>query len=158
AARTHAPHGLEHLGADRGHRVSCSRTSHRPLAPLAWIGGHRGAVRARLSPDLLGNVSAGTIHRRAGPVTRRGRLRRRADRGRIHRAGNKDSKRSPSTRSVARRGVLTTRREFVHEPAIRPGRLWPYVAAYLLLLGLVATMVVRWSARADWGAAHRLTL
>ena len=35
---------------------------------------------------------------------------------------------------------------------------WPLVFAYLLLYGLVAVMVVRWSGRAGWGAAHRLAL
>ena len=32
---------------------------------------------------------------------------------------------------------------------------WPLVFAYLLLYGLVAVMVVRWSGRAGWAAAHR---
>ena len=35
---------------------------------------------------------------------------------------------------------------------------WPLVFTYLLLYGLVAVMVVRWSGRAGWGAAHRLAL
>lgn len=35
---------------------------------------------------------------------------------------------------------------------------WPLVFAYLLVYGLVAVLVVRWSGRAGWGAAHRLAL
>src|SRR4051794_17598070 len=35
---------------------------------------------------------------------------------------------------------------------------WPLVFAYLLLYGLAAVMVVRWSGRVGWGAAHRLAL
>jgi len=35
---------------------------------------------------------------------------------------------------------------------------WPIVAAYLLIFGLVAVLVVRWSGRIGWGPAHRLAL
>ena len=35
---------------------------------------------------------------------------------------------------------------------------WPIVFGYLLLFGLAAVMIVRWSGRRDWGAAHRLAL
>ena len=35
---------------------------------------------------------------------------------------------------------------------------WPIVMAYLLLFALVAVVVVRWSGRVGWGAAHRLAL
>lgn len=35
---------------------------------------------------------------------------------------------------------------------------WPLVFAYLLLYGLVAVVVVRWSGRVGWGAVHRLSL
>jgi hypothetical protein len=35
---------------------------------------------------------------------------------------------------------------------------WPLVFAYLLLYGLAAVLVVRWSGRAGWGPAHRLAL
>ena len=35
---------------------------------------------------------------------------------------------------------------------------WPIVAAYLILFGLVAVIVVRWSGCADWGPIHRVAL
>ena len=35
---------------------------------------------------------------------------------------------------------------------------WPIVAFYVLIFGLVAVIVVRWSGRVDWGVAHRLAL
>jgi hypothetical protein len=35
---------------------------------------------------------------------------------------------------------------------------WPLVFAYLLLSGLTAVMVIRWSVRIGWRAAHRLSL
>jgi hypothetical protein len=35
---------------------------------------------------------------------------------------------------------------------------WPIVFAYLLLYGFAAVVIVRWSGRAEWGAAHRLAL
>jgi hypothetical protein len=35
---------------------------------------------------------------------------------------------------------------------------WPIVLAYLLLFGIAAVMIVRWSGRVGWGPAHRLAL
>jgi hypothetical protein len=35
---------------------------------------------------------------------------------------------------------------------------WPIVFGYLLLFGIAAVMIVRWSGRRSWGAAHRLAL
>jgi hypothetical protein len=35
---------------------------------------------------------------------------------------------------------------------------WPIVFGYLLLFGIAAVMIVRWSERRRWGAAHRLAL
>ena len=56
------------------------------------------------------------------------------------------------------RGRFLPRREHVHDLAICTGRLAAQVFAYLLLYGMVAVMVVRWSGRDGWGAAHRLAL
>ena len=58
---------------------------------------------------------------------------------------------------IAGRGLLVRRFETLHGVRYFLAD-WFIVAFYLLIFGFVAILVVCWSARIDWGAAHRLAL
>ena len=120
---THAAHRLEHLCPNCDYRITCPRSSDNPLAGQAWTGGCVRPLRARLSPRILGHVSARTIHRHPPPIGWSCRVRRFGDSGGVSFSATKPLERPHGAWTVGGRSIFIPDREHVYDRTVCPGGL-----------------------------------